>query len=68
MPMARMTDFLLVRHLESASGILALTKAILMVQRGYILPTADFEQLGPTVEGIEKLKVSQRGRNGSNWK
>lgn len=44
-------------HLESASGVLAVVKAIMMIERGVILPTALFESMNPKIEGHEKLKV-----------
>lgn len=46
------------RHLEAASGMVGMIKAILMVQRGYILPTANFEEMNPNIKGKEKLEVS----------
>jgi hypothetical protein len=33
-------------------------KAIMMIQRGIILPNADFEAINPKIEGREILKVS----------
>ncbi|KAH7022074.1 putative polyketide synthase, partial [Ilyonectria destructans] len=44
-------------HLESASGVLAVVKAIMMIEQGVILPTALFESMNPKIEGHEKLKV-----------
>ncbi|KAI1736699.1 putative polyketide synthase [Xylaria scruposa] len=44
-------------HLEGASGILGLVKAILMVENGIILPTAGFEKINPLIEGKEKIRV-----------
>ncbi|KAI1267381.1 putative polyketide synthase [Xylariaceae sp. FL1019] len=44
-------------HLEGASGALAIVKAVMMLQRGKILPNANFEKLNPKIEGREKLKV-----------
>ncbi|KID86000.1 Beta-ketoacyl synthase [Metarhizium guizhouense ARSEF 977] len=47
-------------HLEGASGILAIIKAVLMIQHGYILPNAHFEKFNVNIEGAEKLRVSQK--------
>ncbi|KAI0543419.1 putative polyketide synthase [Xylaria curta] len=44
-------------HLEGASGILGLVKAILMVENGIVLPTAGFEKINPLIEGKEKIRV-----------
>ena len=44
-------------HLEGASGILAMIKAILMIQRGQILPNALFEEMNESIEGREVMKV-----------
>lgn len=44
-------------HLEGASGILGVIKAIMMIQRGYILPNSGFEEFNHNIEGREKLKV-----------
>ncbi|EJP60751.1 polyketide synthase [Beauveria bassiana ARSEF 2860] len=46
-------------HLEMASGIISIIKAILMVQHGQVLPTAHFEQLNKSIRGKEKLKVTK---------
>ena len=46
------------RHLEGASGILAVVKAILMIKKGIILPTAGFEQMNVKIEGRDRLKVA----------
>jgi acyl transferase domain-containing protein len=43
--------------LEGASGILGVVKAIMMIQRGCILPNAGFEEFNRNIEGREKLKV-----------
>ncbi|KIM94801.1 hypothetical protein OIDMADRAFT_172503 [Oidiodendron maius Zn] len=45
-------------HLEGASGILGVIKAIMMLQCGCILPNAGFEELNQNIEGREKLRVS----------
>lgn len=47
------------RHLEGASGILGIVKAVLMVKHGVILPTAGFEKLNSNIEGKERLRVAQ---------
>ncbi|KAG8415739.1 polyketide synthase [Metarhizium acridum] len=44
-------------HLEGASGILGMVKAILMIENGIILPTAGFEKMNPRIQGKEKLVV-----------
>lgn len=47
------------RHLEGASGVLGLVKAILMIKHGVILPTAGFENINPRIQDKEKLRVLQ---------
>lgn len=47
------------RHLEGASGIIGIIKAILMIKRGIILPTAGFEKFNPEIEGSDRLKVAK---------
>lgn len=44
-------------HTEAASGILGVIKAVMMIQRGCVLPNANFEKLNDKIEGKEKLKV-----------
>ncbi|KAI0197163.1 putative polyketide synthase [Xylaria flabelliformis] len=44
-------------HLEGASGILGLVKAILMIKNGIVLPTAGFEKINPRIESKEKIRV-----------
>jgi acyl transferase domain-containing protein/NADPH:quinone reductase-like Zn-dependent oxidoreductase/SAM-dependent methyltransferase/acyl carrier protein len=44
-------------HLEGASGILGMVKAILMLQNGYVLPNANFEKLNESIEKRELLRV-----------
>ncbi|RYP74772.1 hypothetical protein DL769_003946 [Monosporascus sp. CRB-8-3] len=44
-------------HLEGASGILGIVKAILMIKKGIILPTAGFEKFNKKIEGQDKLMV-----------
>ncbi|GAB1320914.1 Type I Iterative PKS [Madurella fahalii] len=46
-------------HLEGASGMLGIIKAILMVKYGTILPTAGFEKFNSRIEGQEKLVVAK---------
>ncbi|XXH02126.1 polyketide synthase [Hypoxylon texense] len=46
-------------HLEGASGVLGLVKAILMIKHGVILPTAGFESINPRIQDKEKLRVLQ---------
>lgn len=45
------------RHLEGASGVLGMVKAILMIKNGVILPTAGFESMNPRIQGKDKLVV-----------
>ncbi|KAJ5156821.1 polyketide synthase [Penicillium capsulatum] len=47
-------------HLEAASGILGVVKAIVMLKHGYILPNANFQQLHPSIQGRENLKVAPK--------
>ena len=47
------------RHLEGASGMLGMIKAILMVKNGVILPTAGFENINPNIPGKEKVRVAE---------
>ncbi|KAJ4245071.1 hypothetical protein NW762_014282 [Fusarium torreyae] len=44
-------------HLEGASGILGMIKAILMLQHGYVLPNANFDKLNESIERRELLRV-----------
>ncbi|KAF2725988.1 thiolase-like protein, partial [Polychaeton citri CBS 116435] len=46
-------------HLLSASGMLAIVKAILMIRHDTILPNAWFEELNPKIDA-SKLKVPQK--------
>ncbi|KAF2136192.1 uncharacterized protein K452DRAFT_302958 [Aplosporella prunicola CBS 121167] len=46
-------------HLEGASGILGMVKAILMIKNGVVLPTAGFERMNPKIEGKDKIKVPE---------
>lgn len=54
--MAQSTDCL-DSHLEGASGVLAMVKAILMVKNGVVLPTAGFEHINPKIEGRDVIRV-----------
>lgn len=45
------------RHLEGASGVIAMVKAVKMLQHGIVLPTAGFEKINPRIEGNEKIRV-----------
>lgn len=46
-------------HLENASGIISVMKAALMLEKGFIVPNADFEKENPAIPLSEwKLKVS----------
>ncbi|KAG5930610.1 Type I Iterative PKS [Claviceps africana] len=44
-------------HLEGASGVLAMIKAILMIEQETILPTVGFENMNPKIQGQDKLVV-----------
>ncbi|KAI1128026.1 putative polyketide synthase [Nemania abortiva] len=46
-------------HLEGASGILAMVKAILMLENGVVLPTAGFNKINPMIEGKEKIRIPE---------
>lgn len=46
-------------HLEGASGLAALVKAVLVLERGIIPPNANFEKLNPKIDAeFLKLKAS----------
>lgn len=45
------------RHLEGASGILGMIKAIMMLQHGCVLPNANFERFNESIQGRERLRV-----------
>lgn len=48
-------------HLESASGLAGVIKAVLMLERGYILPNANFQKPKPGMKLDEwKIKVDLR--------
>ncbi|KAK2795949.1 Type I Iterative PKS [Onygenales sp. PD_10] len=46
-------------HLENASGMLGVIKAIMMLQNKTLLPNADFVEFNEKIEGMEKLKVPE---------
>ncbi|KAL2145167.1 hypothetical protein VTI28DRAFT_7803 [Corynascus sepedonium] len=46
-------------HLEGASGMLGMIKAILMVKNGVVLPTAGFESINPKIPNKEKIVVAE---------
>lgn len=46
-------------HLENASGIVSVIKAALMLEKGFIVPNADFEQANPAIPLADwNMKVS----------
>ncbi|OTA84031.1 hypothetical protein M434DRAFT_36551 [Hypoxylon sp. CO27-5] len=48
-------------HLENASGIISVIKAALMLEKGFIVPNADFEKENPAIPFFEwNLKIPQR--------
>lgn len=47
------------RHLEGASGILSMVKAIMMLKNDMILPTAGFEKINPRIIDKEKIRVAE---------
>ncbi|KAI1418633.1 ketoacyl-synt-domain-containing protein [Hypoxylon sp. FL1857] len=48
-------------HLENASGIISVIKAALMLEKGFIVPNADFEKENPAIPLFEwNLKIPQR--------
>ncbi|KAK2603882.1 hypothetical protein QQS21_003917 [Conoideocrella luteorostrata] len=47
-------------HLENASGAIAITKALLMLQHGHVLPNANFEKMNPDIVDQEKLTVARK--------
>ncbi|KAI1107162.1 ketoacyl-synt-domain-containing protein [Jackrogersella minutella] len=50
-----------VGHLENASGIISVMKAALMLEKGFIVPNADFEKENPAIPLSEwNLKIPQR--------
>ncbi|KAI0849236.1 ketoacyl-synt-domain-containing protein [Daldinia vernicosa] len=48
-------------HLENASGVISVMKAALMLEKGFIVPNADFEKENPAIPLSEwNLKLPQR--------
>ncbi|KAL7623018.1 hypothetical protein AAE478_006697 [Parahypoxylon ruwenzoriense] len=48
-------------HLENASGIISVMKAALMLEKGFVVPNADFEKENPAIPLSEwNLKIPQR--------
>ncbi|KAI1081150.1 ketoacyl-synt-domain-containing protein [Whalleya microplaca] len=48
-------------HLENASGIVSVMKAALMLEKGFIVPNADFEKENPAIPLSEwNLRISRR--------
>lgn len=46
-------------HLENASGIVSVIKAALMLEKGFIVPNADFERANPAIPLADwNMKVS----------
>lgn len=46
-------------HLEGASGIAAIIKSVLVLEKGIIAPNANFEKLNPQIDGDSmNLRVS----------
>ncbi|KAK7997329.1 hypothetical protein PG989_005369 [Apiospora arundinis] len=46
-------------HLEGASGMIGMVKAIYQVKHGVVLPTAGFESINPKIQDKEKIIVPQ---------
>ncbi|KAF2167650.1 hypothetical protein M409DRAFT_65790 [Zasmidium cellare ATCC 36951] len=46
-------------HLEGASGVLSVVKAVMLIERQFLLPNAWFEELHPKIREYEKLRVPQ---------
>ncbi|KAL8635899.1 MAG: hypothetical protein Q9228_006654 [Teloschistes exilis] len=44
-------------HLEGASGLMSIVKCIMMLERGVLVPNADFREMNPEIEGHDRLKV-----------
>lgn len=45
------------RHIENASGLLSLIKCIMMLENDILLPSVNFTEFNPGIEGSERLKV-----------
>lgn len=50
-------SFLVASHLEAASGILSMIKAVMMIERRALLPNAWFEEFTKGISEREKLRV-----------
>ncbi|KAK5625754.1 hypothetical protein RRF57_001470 [Xylaria bambusicola] len=46
-------------HLEGASGILGIIKAILMIENGIVLPMAGFDKINPMIKDKEKIRIPE---------
>lgn len=44
-------------HTEGASGVLGVVKTVMMLEKGVILPNANFEEMSSNIIGRENLKV-----------
>lgn len=44
-------------HTEGASGVLGVVKTVMMLEKGMILPNANFEEMSSNIVGRENLKV-----------
>jgi acyl transferase domain-containing protein len=45
-------------HAEGASGIVSMIKAVMMLEKGYILPNANFEKPNPEIASLgQNMKV-----------
>lgn len=51
------------RHLEGASGINAMIKALLMLEHDVLLPNADFREMAANIEYYKKLFFGQGSRS-----
>lgn len=52
-----------VGHLEGASGIAGIVKAVLALEKGVIPPNTNFERLNPKIKAKAlNLEVSRNGR------
>ncbi|KAI0406425.1 polyketide synthase [Xylaria palmicola] len=46
-------------HIENASGLISLIKCIMMLENEVLLPSTNFTEFNPKIEGSERLKVSR---------
>ncbi|KAL8789759.1 MAG: hypothetical protein Q9213_001010 [Squamulea squamosa] len=53
------------RHLEGASGLISIIKCIMMLERGVMLPNADFTEMNPEIGGHDRLKRDHNMTNGN---